>query len=254
MIITISREYGSGGRLIGRAVAEALEIPFFDKAIIRMISEESGLTADYVARHEESRSRRWFDHVAFSKERLPVADVLYIAEQTVIERLAREHDDLVIVGRAAGYRLRDVKDHLRVFVYASPEDRKERLLQYYELGDESAEVRMERVDRERKEYYREVTHRPWGHPEDYDLMLNSRIGIGNAVRLIVSAVRHYGEEVEMLGEGARGIFPHRPEPSPNDDGPDGPHDAQVTNQVKDQVADQVTDKVTDKVKDDDCEG
>lgn len=202
MIVSISREYGSGGRLIGREAAGILGFPFYDKQMISLIAEESGLTETFVEEHQETQPLKWLRDVAFQPDQLTAEDLLLVTEQQVIRELAEEHESLVIVGRSADYYLRDKTPHLKVFIHSAAEIRRGRLNRYYELGEEEAAVRLETVDKQRARYYRQVTGREWGAPEHYDLMIDSRIGLGNAAKLIAEAVRSFGEGIAEDGAEA----------------------------------------------------
>ena len=195
MIVSISREYGSGGRLIGREAAELLGFPFYDKQMISLIAEESGLTESYVEEHQETGPRNWLRDVAFRPDQLAAEDLLLVAERHVIRKLAEQHENLVIVGRSADYYLRGRVPHLKVFIHSDADTRRVRLEQYYELGEANASERRESVDKQRAKYYRKVTGREWGAAEHYDLMINSRIGLGAAAKLIAEAVEAFGEGI-----------------------------------------------------------
>lgn len=203
MIVSISREYGSGGRLIGQEAAEMLGFPFYDKALISLVAEETGLTEEYVKKHQETQSVGWFRDVAFNTERMRAEDYLFVAEKEVIRNLTQEHENLIIVGRSADYYLRKNKPHLRVFIYCPREERIRRLQRYYELGEEGADERLQKTDRQRARYYRSVTGQEWGDPANYDLMINSEIGVLNAARIIAQAVNSFGEEPEPLDQRSK---------------------------------------------------
>ncbi len=193
-IITISREFGSGGRSIGRAVAERLGIPFYDKELVDQIALESGFAPKFIEENGEhapgvSRLSYAFAHqgVPGVMNGLSAADFLWTIQCNVILQLA-EQGPCVIVGRNADYILKDRKDCLDVFVHANMEFRAERIVRLYGESEKSPEARLSEKDKRRKVNYQHYTGRTWGQAHNYDLCLDSgRLGIDNCVELILSA-------------------------------------------------------------------
>lgn len=185
-IITISREFGSGGRTIGRKVAERLGIPCYDAELIQKIAEESGYTEDYVKEKGEYTSGGWLSAV-FSDRSMGLTnqDKIWNIQSRVIEELAAK-SSCVIVGRCADYILRGKADCLNVFIHASIEKRVERIVKEYGERAETPEQRLREKDKRRAAYHRFYTDMKWGHAQNYHMCLNSgELGIDKCVELIV---------------------------------------------------------------------
>ena len=116
MVITIGRQYGSGGRMVGEALAERLGIPMYDKKLIELAAKESGLSEEFIRQAEQKRTSSFLYGLYLSSQSLPLADQVFLAESDVIRKVAEE--SCIIVGRCADYILRDHPRHLRVFVHA----------------------------------------------------------------------------------------------------------------------------------------
>ncbi|MDO4306132.1 MAG: cytidylate kinase-like family protein [Eubacteriales bacterium] len=187
-IITISREFGSGGRTIGRMTAEKLGIPCYDSELIEKIAEESGLTKEYIEeRGEHAVHGSWLAN-AFSSERSfygnSTQDYLWSVQRQVIEELA-EKESCVIVGRCADYILSDNADCLKVFIHADMEKRAERIVKVYGETGESPKKRVQDKDKRRKSYYQFYTNMEWGKAQNYHIALDSgALGIEKCVEVI----------------------------------------------------------------------
>lgn len=177
-VITISREFGSGGRTIGRLTAEKLGIPCYDSEIIEKIAEASGLTSEYIAdRGEYSPHGNWIANALSSGRSFngySVQDYLWSIQKKVILNLA-EKESCVIVGRCADYILSDAADCLKVFIHASLEKRAERIVKVYGERNESPQKRLLEKDKRRKSYYRFYTDLEWGIAENYHISLDSGV-------------------------------------------------------------------------------
>lgn len=187
-IITISREFGSGGRTIGKEVAKKLQIPCYDQEVIDHVAAESGYAKEYVAEHGEYTGG-WLSN-AFSGTNPyygPIGkDYLWIIQRKFILDLA-EKEPCVIVGRCADYILRDRADLLKVFIHASVQARAERIVQVYGEREQSPEKRLKEKDKRRAAYYRYYTDMEWGIAKNYDIALDSGVlGIEKCVELITS--------------------------------------------------------------------
>lgn len=186
-IITISREFGSGGRTIGKMVAEKLNIPCYDSELIQKIAQESGFTENYVKDTDESSLSK-FMSTAFSSRTFGLTneDYLWEIQQKVIIDLAQK-ESCVIVGRCADYVLREKADCLKVFIHASTEFRANRIVSIYGERTESPEQRIKEKDKRRAAYHRFYTDMKWGYATNYDVSLDSgRLGIDRCVDIIVS--------------------------------------------------------------------
>ena len=184
-IITISREFGSGGRTIGRKVAEKLGIPCYDAELIQKIAEESGYTADYIKEESEYAPEGWLSTVFTDRTMgLTNQDKLWSIQCRVIEELAQK-GPCVIVGRCTDYILRGKADCLNVFIHASMEKRAERIVNEYGERKERPEQRLKDKDKRRAAYHRFYTDMKWGHAQNYHVCLDSgELGIGRCVELI----------------------------------------------------------------------
>ena len=186
-VITISREFGSGGRTIGKTVAEELGISCYDSELLQKIAEESGFHEGYIQEAGEY-APGGFLASAFSRRSLAPsnADYLWKIQYRIITELAAK-ESCVIVGRCADYILKDKADCLRVFIHADMKFRAERIVKEYGEREESPEQRLKDKDRRRAAYHRFYTDMKWGHAQNYDITLNSgTLGIDSCVRIIKS--------------------------------------------------------------------
>ena len=194
-IITISREFGSGGRTIGHLVAEKLGIPFYDKELVDHIALESGFAKNYIEEHgEHSPSGSIFSY-AFTHQGVPnvmhgmsTADFLWNVQCNVILQLA-EKGPCVIVGRNADYILKDRPDCFHAFIHANKEFRADRIVRLYGESEKSPTARLQEKDKRRRVNYHHYTGRTWGASHNYDVCLNSStIGVEKCADIIVSLV------------------------------------------------------------------
>ena len=190
-VITISREFGSGGRTVAKAVAERLGYNFYDKALVERIANESGYSKDFVERRgEDATSTSSF---LFNLSRSGssgydgvsgVSDKLYVIQHNIIKRLPEE-GPCVIVGRCSDYILKDYEDAIHVFIFADTKFKVERIVDLYGERDDVPEKRLEEKDKKRKVYYKNYTGRIWGMSSNYDICLNSgKLGIENCIDII----------------------------------------------------------------------
>ena len=195
-IITISREFGSGGRSIGKLVAVQLGYAFYDKALVERIAKESGYAEDFIERRgEDATSKSSF---LFNLSRsggggfdgMPaITDKLYVIQYNTIKKLAEE-SPCVIVGRCSDYILRNEPDSLHVFIHADAEFRARRIVEIYGERDNAPLKRVEEKDKKRQVYYKNYTGRIWGMSENFDLCLNSgKIGIEKCAEIIVGLAK-----------------------------------------------------------------
>lgn len=189
-IITISREFGSGGRTIGKEVASKLGIHCYDSELIEKIAEESGLSKEFIAEKGEHTSFGNWLADSFSSDMTSVGfstrDYLWVIQRKIILDLA-DRESCVIVGRCADYILREREDCLRVFIHADEKARAERIVKVYGEGKDSPQKRIQSKDRRRKAYYRYYTDMEWGIANNYHICLDSGVlGIEKCVELIVN--------------------------------------------------------------------
>lgn len=185
-VITVSREFGSGGRTIGKMVAEKLGLPCYDAELIQKIAEESGYAADYIREEGEAASGGWLSAMFTDRSMgLTNQDKIWNIQSRVIEELA-EKGPCVIVGRCADYILREKANCLNVFIHASMEKRAQRIVQEYGEREESPEQRLRDKDKRRAAYHRFYTDMKWGHSQNYHICLDSgTLGIDKCAELIV---------------------------------------------------------------------
>ena len=184
-IITISREFGSGGRTIGRKVAEKLGIPCYDAELIHKIAEESGFAQEYITEVGEYDASGWLAPFLSNRTMGPTnQDQLWTIQRNIILDLA-EKGPCVIVGRCADYILQDKADCLKVFIHADLKYRAERIVKEYGEREESPEQRLKDKDKRRAAYHRFYTDMKWGHAQNYHLCLDSgELGIEKCVEII----------------------------------------------------------------------
>ena len=184
-VITISREFGSGGRTIGRKVAEKLGIPCYDAEIINKIAKESGYAAEYIREEGEYASGGWLSTVFTDRTMgLTNQDKLWNIQSRVITELA-EKGSCVIVGRCADFILRDKADCLKVFIHACMEKRAERIVKEYGEREETPEQRLKDKDKRRAAYHRFYTNMKWGHAQNYHVCLDSgELGLDRCAEII----------------------------------------------------------------------
>ena len=171
-IITIGREYCTGGNYIAEDVANALGIKLYDKELITMAAKHSGLSEEAVAASEKRRTHSLLYSLYTMGNELPLGDQVFILQSRIIKQLAEE-GPCVILGRCGDYVLRERKDVLRVFIYAPVEWRRE----------------LAKHDRARASYYNYYTENRWGEAKNYDLCLNATLGREACADLIVAAAR-----------------------------------------------------------------
>ena len=196
-VISVSREFGSGGRVIGKQLAAKLGIPCYDRTIIQKTSEKSGLSPDFIARAEERARSRFHLSIApigigapaFTHQGVPVSHQAFFAQAEVIRELADE-GPCVIVGRCSDYVLGERPECLKVFIHADLASRVERCVEEYQLPAGDMERRVVQMDKGRANYYNYYTGHTWGNMRRYDLTLNSGItGVAGAVSLIIALVK-----------------------------------------------------------------
>ena len=174
-VITISREFGSGGRTIGKETAARLNIPCYDQELIQRLAAESGFTEAYVQEQGEyAASRGWINALAGRSNGLTNQDRLWVLQREIILGLA-EKGPCVIVGRCADYILRDTADRLTVFIHADLEQRAKRIVEVYGQREEAPEKRLRDKDRRRASYYQFYTDMAWGQADNYHIALDSGV-------------------------------------------------------------------------------
>jgi len=197
-IITISREFGSGGRTIGKMLAERLGIAYYDKELVKQISMETGFDPGYIEEHGEYAQGRSILSYIFGQganlhpgamNGMTTADFLWCMQRKIILEIA-ERESCVIVGRCADYILRDREDALHVFIHAPKAQRAERIVKLYGESDIAPEKRLDDKDARRKVNYRHFTGGEWGAARNYHISLDSAaLGLESCAEIIEKAYR-----------------------------------------------------------------
>ena len=183
-VVTISRELGSGGRTIGRKLAEELGIPCYDAELIQQLARESGFSEDYIRDAGEYAPGGYLSLLSNRAFALTNEDVLWELQYKVITDLA-EKGPCVIVGRCADYILRDTADCLKVFIHADMDFRAKRIVEVYGEREQSPEQRLKDKDKRRAAYHRFYTNMKWGHAQNYHICLDSgKLGIDACVAIL----------------------------------------------------------------------
>lgn len=196
MVITIGREFGSGGKYIGEKLAEELEIKLYDKEILSKASEEMGIDLEILETIDEKQEQSFWYTYAMSMyssqesienlSEVPSNEKLFIEQAKIIEELA-EKEDCIIIGRCSNIILKNKPNVLNIFVYASDMNFKiNRKMKYGDFKDiYEAEKMIKTTDEERAKYYNYYTNKEWGNKDDFDLLIDtSKIGVDNTVKLI----------------------------------------------------------------------
>ena len=183
IVITISREYGSGGHYVGELLAKRMGINFYDKNLINLISEKSGLSKEYVRENDQK--------LASFKYEDNNDDRIFIAEEKVIKDLA-QNESCIIVGRCADYILKDNKDTIKVFLYSSSQDKVKRAVKYYNLEEDKALKEINKINSERAKHYKYYTNRDWYDFANYDIALNvDYLGVEKTAELLEQIIKEY---------------------------------------------------------------
>ena len=190
-IITISREFGSGGRFIGEEVAKKLGIKYYDKEIIGQIAKESGLAPEYIKENAELSPKKGIFAYAFTGRDITgksVEDMVYEAQRKVILDLA-EKEPCVIIGRNADYILKDRDDVLNVYIHGDMPEKTQRIMGLYNVEDKEAVKMMADTDKRRMTNYNFYTDQKWGKAANYTLCLNSsQLGYDKCESIIIECV------------------------------------------------------------------
>ena len=188
-IITVGREFCTGGRYIAEDVAKALGIKLYDKELITMAAQKSGLSEEAVAASEKQHTHSLLYSLYTMGNDLPLGDQVFILQSRIIKQLAEE-GPCVILGRCGDYVLRERRDVLRVFIYAPVEWRREYAKINPLVKDKSEKgIRdaIDKTDRKRSAYYNYYTQNRWGDAHNYDLALNAALGQEACVKMILDA-------------------------------------------------------------------
>lgn len=185
VVVTVSREYGSGGREIGAKIAKELQLPFYDKELISQAAKESGIDEKILTDADENKSNGFWYTLAMSAysfedsvnslTELPVSDQLFLTQSQVIEEIAAK-GSCVIVGRCSDYVLNDNDDIdylINVFIYANEKARVQRIALTENVSEEKAKKMIHKIDKRRASYYNYYTNQKWGEKQNFDLCIDS---------------------------------------------------------------------------------
>lgn len=186
--VTISHEYGSGGRVIGKKLAQELGFEFYDGELLSLVAKESGYTEEFVRRNDQKKTQSFLYHLYVGSQLLPASDMIFIAQAKAIKDLYQK-GNCVIVGRCADYVLRGCADVVNLFIQAPFESRVARVRDEYGEQAENYTAYIRKKDKERAAYYNYFADDAWGRVQTYDLSVNSDVGTDAAVRLAAEYIR-----------------------------------------------------------------
>lgn len=198
-IISISRQFGSGGREVGKGLANFYDIPFYDSAIINLAAEKSGMNREVVENLDEKASNRFLYTIPSGLPTMgqiapstlysmPLSDTLFLTQYEIIQQLAKQ-GPCVIVGRCSDYVLKDFENHLSIFIHAKENFRAARIAGYENISEKEASSCIRKYDKERKKYHDYYAANTWGDAAYYDLTLNSGVlGIDGTIQVIASFI------------------------------------------------------------------
>lgn len=204
-IITIGRQFGSGGHEIGELLAKKLGIPFYDRNLVKMAAEELHITEEQAELEDEKKLMSivsnynlamggYNDFMANAEFYAPVGRDLYAVQSAIIKKLAQK-GSCVIVGRCVDYVLKDYPGCINVFICASKEDRKNRVMDKYHLSERKAAEKMKKIDRERKYYYETYSGKEWGSIQSHQILMNSSLlGKEKIVEYLAALYKEQQEE------------------------------------------------------------
>ncbi len=187
VVITVSREYGSGGRYVGRLIAEKLGIKLYDKEFIEKVAEKTGFSEEYIESNEQKRDALAVLNNGFYSE-FNNSDELFIEESKLIKEVA-EKESCVIIGRCADFILKDMENVIKVFIHSNMEDKIKRATEIYGLDKAKAEKEIKRIDKQRANHYKYYTEKEWNDSANYDISINSdTLGVEKTAKLICQIV------------------------------------------------------------------
>ena len=198
IIITIGRQFGSGGRYVGRLLSEKLGIPFYDKELLSEAAKNSGICEEIFEEHDEKPTRSLLFSLVTGMQHhvgtgnfymdMPLNHRIFLAQFDAIRKLAEE-GSCVIVGRCADYVLRDDPDTVSIFVKADMPSKIARAVKYYGVEEDKAEERIRKADKQRASYYNYYATATWGDVDNYDLVVDTGVlGVEGAVELIAKFI------------------------------------------------------------------
>ncbi|MCR5719122.1 MAG: cytidylate kinase-like family protein [Lachnospiraceae bacterium] len=205
-VVTIGRQFGSGGHEIGEKLAEMYGIKCYDKELLGRVAKESGFCEEMLTEHDERPTNSFlynlvmdtysFGYNQSSLADMPISHKVFLAQFDTIRKLASE-EPCVIVGRCADYALSEFKNCINIFIFADEESKIKRIMEKYDLTAPKAKEMMNKKDRQRQSYYNYYSSKKWGRADSYDLCINSAtLGINQTVKLI----SQYIDDFESKGQ------------------------------------------------------
>ena len=200
-VITIGRQFGSGGREIGEKLAKAYDIGYYDRELLARAAKESGFCEEILMNHDEKPTNSFlynlvidtysFGYNSSSFVDMPISQKVFLAQFDTIKKIAEE-GPCVIVGRCADYALEGRDNVINLFIYADDDFKTNRIMKLYDLDAGKARDMIAKKDKQRSSYYNYYTNKKWGRAESYDLCINSSIlGIDGSVKLIKQFVEDF---------------------------------------------------------------
>jgi len=188
VVITISREYGSGGRYIGRLIADILGIKFYDKDFIVKLAKETGLSEEYIESNEQKRNSLASLNNGYYFG-LDNRDDLFLKESELIKEVANK-ESCVIIGRCADFILKDKENVVKIFIYSDMENKINRAIEFYGMDKEKAKKEIKQIDKLRSNHYKYYTEKEWSEHSNYDICINSDVlGVEKSANLICELVK-----------------------------------------------------------------
>lgn len=200
-IITIGRQFGSGGHEIGQKLADYFQIKYYDKELLSRAAKESGYCEEMLKNNDERPTNSFlynlvmdtysFGYNASSFADMPISHKVFLAQFDTIKKIADE-GPCVIVGRCADYALSDYKNCLNIFIHADENAKIKRIMERFDVNESKAKDMMIKKDKQRQSYYNYYSSKKWGRADSYDLTVNSsKLGIDGTVKLIVQYVEDF---------------------------------------------------------------
>jgi len=198
-IITISREFGSGGRDIARAIAKHYDIPYYDNELLSRAAKDSGISEDVFESHDEKPASSFLyslvaesytaGYIGNNYAQMPINQKLFLAQFDAIKKIAEE-GPCVIIGRCADYALEDNTNRLSIFIHGSLENRIKRVVRDFKINESKAKELITKTDKRRATYYNHYTNKKWGHCSSYDLTIDSALlGVNGSIELIKEYIK-----------------------------------------------------------------
>lgn len=200
-VITIGRQFGSGGREIGEKVAAYFGIKCYDKELLSRAAKESGFCEEMIQNHDERPTNSFlynlvmdtysFGYNSSSFVDMPISHKVFLAQFDTIKKIANE-GPCIIVGRCADYALADYKNSLHLFIYGNMDAKIKRIAKKYQLTEDKAKDMIVKKDKQRQSYYNYYSSKKWDHADSYDLCINSSIlGVDGTVNLIIQYIEDF---------------------------------------------------------------